>query len=242
MQILPVLDVMHGQVVRGVGGRREQYRPIVSKLTSATDPVLVAHAFREQFGLAELYLADLDAIRGAVPAYAVFGELLRQGFRLWVDAGVGVSVADTLASVGVQTIVVGLESVRGPVELNELIERFSARRIVFSLDAKDGQPLGAADAWRSPELWAIAEQAVGLGLARLLVLDLAAVGENRGAATGDLCARLCHRHPHLEISTGGGIRGMEDVRRLGQQGVDKVLVASALHDGRLTPAELRTLS
>src|SRR5437660_464634 len=32
MRVLPVLDLLGGQVVRGVGGQRHQYRPVVSRL------------------------------------------------------------------------------------------------------------------------------------------------------------------------------------------------------------------
>ena len=35
MDILPVLDTLDGQVVRGVAGRRTQYRRIESKLTTS---------------------------------------------------------------------------------------------------------------------------------------------------------------------------------------------------------------
>ena len=62
MPILPVLDLKQGQVVRGIAGRREEYRPIVSKLTTSSRPLDVARAFREHFRFDELYVADLDAI------------------------------------------------------------------------------------------------------------------------------------------------------------------------------------
>ena len=68
MRVVAVLDLMGGKVVRGVGGRRSEYRPVVSRLTTSCDPVAVAEAFRQQLGIDELYLADLDAIAGARPA------------------------------------------------------------------------------------------------------------------------------------------------------------------------------
>jgi len=37
---------------------------------------------------------------------------------------------------------------------------------------------------------------------------------------------------------GGGVRGAEDLRSVAASGCDAVLVASALHDGRLTAADL----
>jgi phosphoribosylformimino-5-aminoimidazole carboxamide ribotide isomerase len=244
MQVLPVLDIMNGQVVHGVGGNRDTYRPIVSKLTHAADPLTVARKFREVFALTELYVADLDAIGGSNPAYKLYTALLREGFALWIDAGLepNLEVPDELARLGVQTIVAGLESLAGPEQLEELIERHGAGRIVFSLDAKGGKPLGKTNAWRRADLAAIAHEAVARGVERLLVLDLAAVGENNGLATANFCQELRSRYPDLEISTGGGVRGIDDLRALRQRGVDKVLVASALHDGRLTAAELAAVA
>ena len=68
MRILPVIDLKGGLVVRGVAGRRQEYRPVVSRLTPSSRPIDVAGAFRDHLGLDHLYLADLDAIAGAAPA------------------------------------------------------------------------------------------------------------------------------------------------------------------------------
>ena len=223
---------MNGQVVRGVGGRRDEYRPIVSRLTDSADPAAVAYAFGEYFGLSEVYIADLDAIAGNPASLALFSELLEKGLHLWVDAGL--RATERLAALGVQTIVAGLESLTGPKELEQLLERWSPGRVVFSLDLTEGKPLGAVNGWNGADAWDIAEHALDLGVRRMLVLDLAAVGANQGLRTEDLCARLRQKAPDLELTTGGGVRGAADLRRLHELGVDKVLVASALHDGRLT--------
>src|SRR5438132_1291434 len=58
-RIIPVIDVMGGVVVRAVAGRRDQYRPLVSRLTNSTDPRDVAQALRDHTGTRHLYLADL---------------------------------------------------------------------------------------------------------------------------------------------------------------------------------------
>ena len=103
MRILPVLDLKGGQVVRGVAGRRKEYRPIVSRIVSSAEPLAVARAFREQFGLRELYVADLDAIAGGPPDQATLVDLLDDGFQLWVDAGVGPS-GNTLKALAVMGV------------------------------------------------------------------------------------------------------------------------------------------
>ena len=75
MRVIPVLDIKDGLVVRGIGGRRDEYRPIASKLTASCQPVDVARAFRDLLGLEEIYLADLDAIAGARPAWDIYREI-----------------------------------------------------------------------------------------------------------------------------------------------------------------------
>src|SRR5689334_6070000 len=112
MRIVPVLDVMGGLVVRGAGGRREEYRPVVSRLTASCAPLDVARAFREHYGLNELYIADLDAIGRADPDHRLYEALRRDGFALWVDAGVReVARARALTQIGIESVVIGLETV-----------------------------------------------------------------------------------------------------------------------------------
>ena len=235
MRIIPVLDLLDGVVVRGVAGRRSEYRPLVSRLTSSCRPAEVAAALASHFGFTEFYLADLNAIQGEEPAWDTFALLQSQGFQLWIDAGVvNREDAAALDRFGVRTVVVGLESVAGPAALAAIV----AERIVFSLDLRGGIPLGNGALWKVDHAEDIAAEAVARGVKRLLVLDLAQVGVGAGTGTEMLCARLAARFPGVEISAGGGVRGVEDLRRLCANGVQNVLVASALHDGRLTPDDL----
>jgi phosphoribosylformimino-5-aminoimidazole carboxamide ribotide isomerase len=241
MRVIPVLDLMAGQVVRGVGGRRHEYRPVVSRLTPSCRPVDVAEAFRAHFGLSELYLADLDAIAGAPPDLRAYATLRQRGFRLWVDAGVrDAMTAAPLADAGIEGIVVGLETVVGAAALAAVCREYG-ERVVFSLDLKAGGPLGDRAAWNHSEAWTIAGWAIAAGVRRLIVLDLARVGGGGGTGTEDLCRRLAAAYPTVEVVAGGGVRGVEDLRRLKECGVAAALVASALHDGRLRAEELGML-
>src|SRR5207237_7362011 len=96
MRIIPSWDLQGGQVVRGIGGRRAEYRPITSVLTDSAKPLDVARAFRDRLGLRECYLADLDAIAGSPPQIETYQAIQSLGMRLWVDAGVR-HVEDALA-------------------------------------------------------------------------------------------------------------------------------------------------
>jgi len=230
---------MNGVVVRGIAGRRDDYRPILSCLTTSARPLDVARAFREHFGLTDVYLADLDAIAGQPPAFAVYAVLQEDGFRLSIDAGVR-SAADgiTLAAKGVEVIVAGLETLAGPADLAELCRQVGGSRVVFSLDLKDGRPLGDLAAWQETDALALVSRAVACGVRRLMVLDLARVGGGGGTGTEDLCRRLALGFPGVDVLAGGGVHSVADLERLRQCGVAGVLMASALHDGRLSRADV----
>jgi phosphoribosylformimino-5-aminoimidazole carboxamide ribotide isomerase len=236
MRIIPAVDLKDGLVVRGIGGRREKYRPIVSRLTASCHPVDVACAYREHFGLDEIYLADLNALAGAAPSLLVYSAIQAEGFRLLVDAGVR-EVADARPLTAVDGIVAGLETIADPGVLEALCREFGDH-IYFSLDLKEGRPLGNVAAWGETDPWSIAVRAIRGGIRNLIVLDLAQVGMNAGAGTEALCSRLAEAFPHVTLLAGGGVRGVDDLHRMRRCGIHAALVASALHDGRLSRQDL----
>ncbi|MBW3541004.1 MAG: hisA/hisF family protein [Planctomycetes bacterium] len=239
MRVLPVLDLMQGVVVRGVAGRRETYRPIESRVAASSEPLDVAWALRETFGFRELYVADLDAIVDDRPNLTAVRALAAEGFEVWVDAGVrDAARARAVLDAGAARAVAGLETLPGPRVLRELFETLDAGRLVFSLDLNNGRPLAVSAEWQESEPLAIAEEAIAAGARQMIVLDLAAVGTGGGVPTLELCRQFRRRFPDLSLVTGGGVRGVGDLVAAAEAGVDGLLVASALHDGRLTPADL----
>ena len=233
---------MNGEVVHGVAGRRYDYRPIESRLAGSSAPVTVARAFRDRLGLTELYVADLDAIAGRPPALAAYAALRKDGFTLWVDAGMKQAAdADVLVGAGIENIVAGLETIAGPQTLEQLCQKYGPARIVFSLDLKNREPLGRLEDWKTSSAFEIGQRAATHGSRRLIVLDLARVGVGDGTGTEALCSQLLAKLPELEITAGGGVRGLDDLRRLKQAGVHAVLAASALHDGRIQRKDLQDL-
>lgn len=234
MQIFPVLDLMDGQVVRGVAGERERYRPVESVLTSGSDPLTMAQAFQTQLGLSKFYLADLDAIRFGRPQYNILQQIAETFPGCWLDCGIRIaSDISRLPQTGDMVFVLGLETVVGPQMVSELCRELGAERIAFSLDLKAGEPLGNLQNWRSAEPLGIARQAIDLGVRNLIVLDLAQVGMRDGVSTLPLCREIKRECPEVQLITGGGIRNARDLLTLGECPVDGALVASAFHNGAI---------
>jgi len=240
MKILPVIDLLGGTVVRGVGGRRAEYRPIESVLCNDPSPASVAQAFHATCGFDTCYVADLDAIAGAQPSEACYDAIVDAGLQPWIDAGTGTvdraaalaRYLDDRAPQG--RIVVGLESLADLATLTKIVDVVGATRAVFSLDLRDGRPLTDNAALRSLDPLKLAAAAIDCGVRSLIVLDLAAVGMNGGVPTLELCRSLRARYPVIELTSGGGVRTSSDLRLLEAAGCDYALVSSALHDGGLS--------
>ncbi|MDB5337120.1 MAG: hisA/hisF family protein [Planctomycetaceae bacterium] len=239
MQILPVLDLLNGVVVRGVAGRRDTYRPIESRICSSSEPLAIARAFRSHFGLERLYVADLDAILQQRPNLEIYRQLSRDGFSLLVDAGIhNLATAATVLEAGADSIIAGLESIPNPALLQALVAECGPGRVLFSLDLQDGRPLIGDGDWSGMPPLQIAQVAIQQGIERVIVLDLAQVGIAAGISTLDLCAAIRAQNPDLELITGGGIRNRNDLQLLANSRLDGVLIASALHNEQLKRDDL----
>ncbi|MDA1016064.1 MAG: HisA/HisF-related TIM barrel protein [Planctomycetota bacterium] len=241
IQVLPVLDILDHVVVRGVAGQRDDYRPIESLICESAVPLDVAMAIRERFGLNEFYVADLDSIVHARLNAKSIQSLTEHGFRLLVDAGVRETrLASELMRLQIQSVIVGLESIPNPQLLSELAADIDPSRIIFSLDLQQGRPLGDLAAWSDPTPLGIANEAIQTGVTQLIVLDLAAVGTSKGPMVLELCRELRAKHPEIRIISGGGISRVADIAAFEDAGADAVLVATSLHNGQLTAADINT--
>lgn len=246
MRVVPVLDLLGGEVVRGVAGNRAAYRPIKSILCDESSPVCVGKALVEKLGFAEAYVADLDAIAGGEPAWDVYRRWGECGLSLWVDAGLhDAEAARRMVAFGeggpISRIIAGLETIDSPDRLAEILAVVGPERLVFSLDLKEGRPLTDAPAWRDLKAIEILDKVIEFGLRQFIVLDLARVGVNSGVGTEDLCRQLREMLPEAHITAGGGVRDIDDLRSLAAAGCDAVLVASALHDGRIGADTMKSL-
>jgi phosphoribosylformimino-5-aminoimidazole carboxamide ribotide isomerase len=237
-RLIPVLDVAGCLVVRAIGGRRKEYQPVVSKLTTSTEPLQVAAALVDAAQTTELYVADLDAITGKALISRTVAELVCAGeFSCWIDAGIR-TYEQFLALpflAGVRQVIAS-ETCPGPYLLTDIIANGMAANLAFSIDLRDGEVVGAWRAWglrSARDSLGLARKVVELGVRRLVVLDLARVGTGAGSGTEELLRSVRGECPGVELIAGGGVKTWADVERMGEAGADGVLVASALHDGTI---------
>jgi HisA/HisF family protein len=232
MQIVPVLDLKGGVVVHARRGQRDRYKPLESPLVQGSDPVHVAEALTALCRTANLYIADLDAIAGHPVDEATLTELAAVA-EPWVDAAATTPErAATLARAGVARNVIGTESI-APGWPDWRASTLSQPAVVLSVDLRDGRLISPDPELAGRDPVGAAPLAIALKVRELLVIDLARVGSGSGPPL-DAVAELAEALPGVAIYAGGGVRHDEDLRALESAGAVGALVATALHEGRLT--------
>jgi len=214
---------MSGVAVRAPRGEREHYAPPISRLCPSSDPVALASRFRTEYGVSTLYVADLDAITGSgdnlVTLRAIAGTVPE--IELWVDAGIGDRTAfSRFLEQCPGRPVIGTETLVDP-ELPT-----SAPTAILSLDYLDDKLLGRVDPI----------QGSGSPPRDLILMSLRRIGTGLGPDL-DLLARARSAYPTHGHYVAGGIRDGTDLGLLASAGATGVLLASALHDGRINPVE-----
>ena len=230
MELIPVLDLQGGVVVRARLGHRQDYRPIKTPLSPTSEPVDVMRGLLTIHPFAAAYVADLDAIAGRGDHHAALAALRAHcAISLWVDNGTANhGAARRFLATGVGRLVIGSESQRDLV----LVREFAGdTRVALSLDFRDDQFVGPPALLADPGLWP----------ARVIVMSLARIGGAAGPDLDRLKAIRAAAGLGRLVYAAGGVRDARDLTTLAQAGINGALVASCLHDGRLTKQDLATL-
>ncbi len=226
MRIVPVLDLKGGVVVHARRGQRAEYAPLQSPLVEGSEPVAVARALCALCRTRALYVADLDALAGGPVNEAILAALASVA-EPWVDAGATTPErVAALRRAGVARNVVGTESLEPGTEI--------ASPARLSVDLRDGRLISPDPELAGREPAAAAPLARALNVQELLVIDLARVGSGSGPPL-DAVSELASALPGVAIYAGGGVRDERDLRALEAAGATGALLATALHDGRITP-------
>ena len=229
MEVIPVIDLKNGEAVHARQGQRNSYAPIRSQLCDGSAPEDLLRGYLALFPFETLYLADLDAITaGAPPNLPTIRGLMAvaPGLDLWVDAGFcDRDGCRALLEETEATLVLGSESQKDTGLLESLSEQRD--RLVLSLDFKDDRFLGPERLLNAPALWPT----------RIIVMALARVGSGSGPDI-ERIETLRKTAPVHAYYAAGGVRHRDDLDTLTRRRVAGALIASVLHDGRVSKEDL----
>ena len=237
MKVIPVIDILNGLVIHAVRGRRHEYQPLNSVLCNSVEPIEVAKAFKT-LGFNKLYVADLDAITRGKTNFQVLKHIVDEtGFKLMVDSGVAdLETAKKLLAIGVSKVVIGTETLRSKSFVGDAVSVFGNERVIVSLDLKGDKVLVKLGFAGRKDPMYLLHEFWEMGVSSVIILDLSRVGNNEGVNVDFLKKVL---NENMDVYVGGGVRDIKDLITLKNFGFSGALVATALHSGKISIADLK---
>ena len=239
-RILPCLDVNAGRVVKGVN---------FVDLRDAGDPVELAQAYNEA-GADELVFLDITA------THEDRGILLDVVYRtadqvfIPLTVGGGISTVDhikQLLRAGADKVSINSAAVRQPDLIDRASDRFGNQCIVVAIDARKrdtpdnpGWDVYVRGGRENTGLDAVtwAQDVVQRGAGELLITSMDADGTQAGYDL-PLTQAIANRVPVPVIASGGAGNCHHIYEALTTGHAEAALLASLLHYGQLTVAEIK---
>ena len=236
MLLIPAIDLKDGRCVRLLQGEAD------AQTIYSNDPVEMAISF-EDAGAKRLHLVDLDgAFRGKGANMASIRSILKN-ISIPVQLGGGLRNAENIEQMfelGVSSVIVSTMAVKNSEVLEEIILRYSGKRIFLGVDARNRKV--SIEGWQ--EGTEIDDVELALlwkkhGIQRIVFTDIARDGMLSGPnleALGDFARRT-----GLKIVASGGVSSMEDLellKTLEKDGVDQVICGKAIYEGKLNLKEI----
>jgi phosphoribosylformimino-5-aminoimidazole carboxamide ribotide isomerase len=230
LQVIPVIDLMGGEVVRARMGDRASYRPFESPLSTTTDAVALVRGLLAVYAFPTLYVADLDAIQRNGDNLLSLRRIRNEfpALQMWVDNGAAdIATLEALLHDDLSAPVIGSESQH---DCKLIAQHVGSRRVVLSLDFRDDEFQGPEEMLAEPALWP----------QRIIVMTLARVGSGAGPDLERLAA-IRSIAGGRDIYAAGGVRDAADLAALKAAGAAGALIASALHEGSVVGTDLETI-
>ncbi len=239
MQIIPVIDLMQGQVVHAKRGIRSQYQAIQSSLCKGSAPFTVIDAILKLYPFQTLYIADLDAILGSGNHADLTLKISQKypNLNIWLDCGIRQINARALyhgnnSELNIRPVV-GSENIANLQDYRAISYACESQHIL-SLDYSATSAMGIAELHNSARFWPD----------HTICMTLNAVGNTQGvdmAKLNDLIQLNRARKNPSQLYAAGGVRHLADIQALEKMGIAGVLVATALHAGKLSQTDIESI-
>ncbi len=185
-------------------------------------------ALLDRFAFRRLYIADLDALLGRQRQLAAIAAIRRMGpaLSLWIDAAV--RNEQDLAAISEHGTPVLASETLPAADVERLLA--ACPTAVLSIDTRGDRLLGEPALLERPQYWP----------PDVIAMTLARIGSDLGPDLEQIGA-LHRLAPRSRVYAAGGVRDARDLRRCREAGAAGALVASALHDGRITRPDLESI-
>ena len=230
MRIFPAVDILGGQCVQLVQGKRES-------ATVFGDPLSCATRWLDQ-GADALHVVNLDGAFGNSGKNAGLITDLVKKTGVEIELGGGIRTIEDAArwlETGVSRVIIATLATERPESIRMLADEFGSECVMAGVDARGGQI--AVHGWQETagDYLAWARRFEELGAGSLLYTNVDVEGLQQGVRFGPV--RKLIDHVHIPVVVAGGVSARSDVAGLRDAGASGAVLGSALYSGKITLKE-----
>ncbi len=238
MRIVPSISVINGRTTRLTQG------DFTSEKIYDISPLDVAKKF-EDHGISRIHLIDLDGATNGSPVNYHVLEMIAGHTNLKVNFAGGIHNDGDLIKAfesGAESITSATIAVYDKELFSSWIMSYGRQKIALGADSLNG--LIRVGGWQKGtkiDLFEHIQYFYDRGLKYLKTTDISRDGALEGPAF-DLYKQIMERFPDLCVFASGGVRNMDDIRKLDEAGIYGVIFGKAFYEGRITLQDLDELA
>lgn len=225
MTILPAIDLKDGKAVRLSKGLMDS-----AKIYS-DEPWQVAKRF-EELGSKWVHLVDLNGAFAGKPENLEQIKQIRANCNAKLELGGGIRDEETIKmylDLGIDRVILGSVAVKDPQFVKDMAAKYP---VVVGIDAIDG--MVAVEGWgevSNMKATDLAKEFANAGVEAIICTDVGRDGMMTGVNI-DFTLEIKNASG-VETIASGGLRDMNDINALIENGIDGTIVGKAFYEGTL---------
>lgn len=235
IEIIPAIDIIDGKCVRLSQGDYDR------KTVYSTTPVEMARIYADA-GIKRIHLVDLDGAKSGYPCnLSALEEIAGLGV-LDIEWGGGIKTAEGLSAVldaGADHAIIGSLAVKQPEMFEDWLALYGGGKVILGADTRYGKV--AVSGWLEDtglSVENLVDRFIPYGLQEVIVTDISKDGMLEGPST-ELYLDLQKKYPGIILTVSGGISSIDDIRKLDESGLERVIVGKAIYENRITLNDLK---
>lgn len=249
MEIIPAIDIISGKCVRLFKG---DYK---LKKVYSLNPLKTALLFQKA-GFKRLHLIDLEGAReGKIKNWGTIKKIA-ENTNLLIEFGGGIREEKDikrLFNLGIDRIIIGSIALKEPRKFENILKKFGKEKIIVAVDTKRNKVCYKGwQAKTTKDISSFLRDLIKLRVKtitpegryieqKLVIIctDIERDGTLRGP-NFSLYKRLIKKFPDLNIIASGGIRNINDLKKLSKIGVTGAIVGKAIYEKKISLDNLKT--
>ncbi len=233
MIVIPAIDLMDGQCVRLIHGKKENLT------VYSNDPVAMAKKWQAA-GAKRLHVIDLDGAFEGHPKNLSWVGRIKKETGLMIQMGGGLrklEYIDAVLAAGIDRVILGTIVLEEAGLAEQAFEMFG-EKIMVALDIKNGNV--ATRGWKDdsgcpvPDALKIVEK---LGAKEIIFTDISRDGTLEGVNLKGFSDVM--NATQMQVIASGGISSLQDIQRLKTLGCPACVIGKAIYEGRIKLDELK---